>query len=245
MSEYITRIRTEQGDKQIDYNFLANLPQSDETLTMPGKFADSKATGDKIKKIEDSVEEINDGIGKMIDNVVNTHITEIASNNKAGHMSASDKAKLDGIDDNANNYSLPKASNTNLGGVTTTSNISSTDGLTPCPIIDGVPYCKNIDTVATTSEMNLLSGLSTISEKPKTTTVTLTSSAWIDKCQTIPVAHVTPNNLVIVSPNPYPDNYDAYIDADIRCIAQFDGELVFSYKYEPEMDVAVNVVIFI
>lgn len=39
-------------------------------------------------------------------------------------------------------YSLPTASST-LGGVKTTSTVTSTSGLTACPIIEGVPYYKN------------------------------------------------------------------------------------------------------
>lgn len=39
-------------------------------------------------------------------------------------------------------YSLPIASST-LGGVKTTSTVTSTSGLTACPIIEGVPYYKN------------------------------------------------------------------------------------------------------
>jgi hypothetical protein len=52
MAGYITRIRTESGDLQIDYDALANLPQSDSTLTIAGGFADAKAVGDKLKKID-------------------------------------------------------------------------------------------------------------------------------------------------------------------------------------------------
>ena len=50
-----------------------------------------------------------------------------------------EKTKLAGIAANANNYSLPTAGST-LGGVKTTSTVSSTIGLTAVPIIDGVPY---------------------------------------------------------------------------------------------------------
>lgn len=39
-------------------------------------------------------------------------------------------------------YSLPTASST-LGGVKTTSTVTSTSGLTACPIIEGVPYYKD------------------------------------------------------------------------------------------------------
>ena len=48
VSQYITKIRTNDGDKQIDYKALANLPNSDTTLATPGAFADSKAVGDAL-----------------------------------------------------------------------------------------------------------------------------------------------------------------------------------------------------
>lgn len=54
MSDYVTKIRTESGDKQIDYEALANLPQSDATLTKSGEFADAKVTGDALKKKADA-----------------------------------------------------------------------------------------------------------------------------------------------------------------------------------------------
>lgn len=59
-----------------------------------------------------------------------------------------EKAKLAGIAANANNYSLPTAGST-LGGVKTTSTVSSTTGLTAVPIINGVPYYKDTNTTYT------------------------------------------------------------------------------------------------
>ena len=50
MSEYVTKIRTDKGDKQIDYNALANLPIIDETLSHAGQLADAKAVGDGLAK---------------------------------------------------------------------------------------------------------------------------------------------------------------------------------------------------
>lgn len=59
-----------------------------------------------------------------------------------------EKTKLAGIATNANNYSLPTAGST-LGGVKTTSTVSSTTGLTAVPIIGGVPYYKDTNTTYT------------------------------------------------------------------------------------------------
>lgn len=59
-----------------------------------------------------------------------------------------EKTKLAGIAANANNYSLPTAGSA-LGGVKTTSTVSSTTGLTAVPIINGVPYYKDTNTTYT------------------------------------------------------------------------------------------------
>lgn len=48
-------------------------------------------------------------------------------------------------------YSLPTASSSTLGGVKTTSTVTSTSGLTACPIIGGVPYYKDTNTQTVTS----------------------------------------------------------------------------------------------
>lgn len=62
-------------------------------------------------------------------------------------------------DSNITIYSLPTASST-LGGVKTTSTVTSTSGLTACPIISGVVYYKDTNTTysaATTSAAGLMS----------------------------------------------------------------------------------------
>ena len=91
-----------------------------------------------------------------------------ASQSVAGLMSAADKKKLDGIAENANNYTytLPTASSSTLGGVKSGSTISSTSGLTACPIISGIPYYKegvaslsSLGITATATELNYTDGV--------------------------------------------------------------------------------------
>lgn len=99
-----------------------------------------------------------DGSGKLLVNVPWTAYG-VATTSVSGLMSSTDKTKLDGIATGANNYVLPTASST-LGGVKTTSTVTSTSGLTACPIISGVPYYKDTNTtysVATTSANGLMS----------------------------------------------------------------------------------------
>lgn len=82
-----------------------------------------------------------------------------ATTSTSGLMSAADKAKLDGVAAGANKYTLPTASTT-LGGVKTTSSVSSASGYTACPIISGVVYYKDTNTTysaATTSAAGLMS----------------------------------------------------------------------------------------
>ena len=93
-----------------------------------------------------------------------------ATSSAAGLMSASDKSKLDGIAAGANNYTytLPTASGSTLGGVKTTSSVTSATGYTACPIISGVPYYKDTNNTytlssfgvtATAAELNALDGI--------------------------------------------------------------------------------------
>lgn len=70
-----------------------------------------------------------------------------------------EKTKLAGIAVGANKYTLPTAAKDQLGGVKTTSTVTATTGLTPVPIIAGVPYYKDTNTtysVATASANGLM-----------------------------------------------------------------------------------------
>lgn len=83
-----------------------------------------------------------------------------------GLMSSTDKTKLDGIETGANNYSLPTASSSTLGGVKTTSTVTSNSGYTACPIISGVPYYKDTNTTYSTATTSA-NGLMSSSDKSK------------------------------------------------------------------------------
>ena len=69
MADYITKIQTVDGNKQIDYKALANLPTSlpasdvkawakkttpDTTLSNSGEAADAKTTGDKLSSLNEN-----------------------------------------------------------------------------------------------------------------------------------------------------------------------------------------------
>ena len=121
-----------------------------------------------------TVTELNyvDGVTSNIQTQLNGkaasgHTHSNVSTSAAGFMSASDKSKLDGIASGANAYTLPTASST-LGGVKTTSTVTSASGYTACPIIGGVPYYKDTNTTyslgsfgitATSAELNYVDGV--------------------------------------------------------------------------------------
>lgn len=72
-----------------------------------------------------------------------------ATSDVNGLMTSSDKIKLDGIAENANNYSLPSATDTTLGGIRVGSNITNTDGtlsLTKKNVTDALGYTPGTST---------------------------------------------------------------------------------------------------
>lgn len=123
-----------------------------------------------------------DSLRSLVDNKANNLDLETLQQTVAGKVDKegdkvlSDKnftdtyeTKLKGIEDNANNYTLPAASGSTLGGVKTTSRVNSPDGLDACPIIDGVPYYKDTTySIATTNQPGLLSA----SDKAKLDNIT-------------------------------------------------------------------------
>lgn len=124
----VSQLTNDSGYKTTDTNTTYTISKSGSTITLTG-------SDGKTSTVTDS--DTNTTYGA-------------ATQSAAGLMSAADKTKLDGIATGANNYTytLPTASST-LGGVKTTSTVTSTSGLTACPIISGVPYYKDTNTTYT------------------------------------------------------------------------------------------------
>ena len=73
--------------------------------------------------------------------------------------------KLNGIEEGANKYTLPKATNKTLGGVTTTSTVADVSAaLIAVPIINGVPYYENTTYAEATTDV---AGLMSAADKAK------------------------------------------------------------------------------
>lgn len=149
-------------------NKLAGIATGANKYTLPAATASTLGgvkTGDNITNnsgvISLSKENVTDALGYTPPTKDTTYSE--ATTSADGLMSSEDKAKLDGIAAGANKYTLPTAGSA-LGGVKTTSTVTSTSGLTAVPIISGVPYYKDTTYGAATSSAN---GLMSKADKAK------------------------------------------------------------------------------
>ena len=130
--------------------------------------------------------------GSMSDVYINS-----ATSSVAGVMSAADKAKLDGIAANANNYSLPTASASTLGGIKVGSNLSINNGVlsgtadthytsknvvasttngTTNGSATGTVYLNHVETTGLTSSHAIKSGTNTLVSSDASGNITITAS---------------------------------------------------------------------
>ena len=74
----------------------------------------------------------------------------------------------------------------------------------------------------------------------KAVTVTLTASGWgTGNTQTVSVADVTADSIVVVAPTPA--SRTAYMESDVFCSAQGTRTLTFACDGKPAENVSVNV----
>lgn len=153
MAQLITRIRTESGDLQIDYDALANLPQSDKTLSKDGGFADAKATSEAIKNATVGIDGTLENQGQAADakavgtkfNTIENAITEINSAVSTAQGTADNALSKTGGD---------MSGNINMGE-------------------------KNITNLAAPTNDNDAVNKKYVDEKYFSETVTLTASKWV------------------------------------------------------------------
>ena len=103
-------------DSKVDYSDLSSYAHKSDAVKNISSIIDKNLTGygEQILKITYASNSL--GEVKISD----------ASNNSNGFMSISDKQKLDNIADFANNYTLPTASETTLGGIKVSKNAAGT-----------------------------------------------------------------------------------------------------------------------
>lgn len=99
-------------------------------------------------------------------------------------------------------------------------------------------YLASIGEGVSTEEARAMLGV----VSAKTATVTLPAANWVDKAQTVSVAGVTADNIVILTHAP--GSYSEYVDNFVHCTAQANGTLTFACEIAPSVDIEVNIAIF-
>ena len=109
-------------DEYVNQNAFSNITVG-ETTVEADTTTDTLtfASGDNITIVADASSD------KIVISAIDTTY-DVATQSKAGLMSSGDKTKLDGIEEGANNYALPEATTSTLGGVKTGDNITNTNG---------------------------------------------------------------------------------------------------------------------
>ena len=162
---------TAEGGEIIDTNTTYSLSKSGSMITLTGSDGSTSTVAD-----------------------ANTTYGE-ASQSAAGLLSANDKKKLDGIATGANNYTLPTASSSALGGVKVGNNITNSNGtisLTKANVVAALGYTPPTTDTNTTYNpaTTSVNGLMSAADKAKldsfnnyciaagTTNGGITSSMW-------------------------------------------------------------------
>lgn len=120
-----TTVTAEQTRAEAAEQKLASDLASEITRSKGAESANATAIANEIERAT--------GVEDALNNDVNQLYTQKVDKVEGKGLSTNDyttaeKQKLAGIEDNANNYTLPKASSSVLGGVKTGSNITNTDG---------------------------------------------------------------------------------------------------------------------
>ena len=104
------------------------------------------------------------------------HTHSDATTSAAGFMSATDKTKLDGVASNANNYSLPTATDSVLGGIKVGSNLSISSGVLSATDTNTVTSVGISGDLSTGNIELRGSGATTISKSGGTITISSTDT---------------------------------------------------------------------
>lgn len=105
--------------KVAETGYFYNIKESSTSIPLNnGLFAEVKQTT-FLQIVTNCINNLSNLIQQF-----NTHKGTMATPSQDGHMSSSDKSKLDGIANNANNYSLPVATTGSLGGIIVGNNLT-------------------------------------------------------------------------------------------------------------------------
>ena len=235
MGQLITKVRTDVGDIQIDYNGLANLPKSDPTLKQEGNFADAKATGDAINKaVEDLTGQMDALTYEDVGALPDTYIPPVTSvGGKTGDITFGDGIDVSGeVITNSGVRSV--STGTENGTISVNTNGSSVD--VPVQGLGSAAYTESDDyapAVHTHSSLYM---------------ATLLASNWSEEA---PYTQNVDIDGILASDNPFVDlnmedvtvdNIEDYQDA-WQCVSRIlaeDGFITaYCYTDMPEVDMKI------
>lgn len=241
MSDYVTRIRTESGDLQIDYNALANLPTlgalapkdivakkdlSNEVQASLGKADTALQESDKVE-LQSEINNRQATITGGASTITSENLTpnRVLVSNGDGKVAVSDITStelnyLDGVSSNLQKQLDEKPA---LDHKHTASDISG--GIVDLDMIPTIPYTK-------------ISGVQ-VTHIDKT--ATLAKASWSSLKQTVSVNGVTADNTIIVTPAPA--SFLEWRNAGVYCSGQTAGKLTFTCETVPTVDLTANIVI--
>lgn len=151
-------------DDVVEYAAKANFPTTGEA----GKIYVDLATNKTYRWGGSAYAEISQSLAigtTATTAAAGNHGHSAATTSTAGFMSAADKSKLDGITAGANKYTLPTASETQLGGVKVGTNLTITDGVLAAKDTTYSAATTSADGLMSKSDKSKLDGIATGANK--------------------------------------------------------------------------------
>ena len=99
MATYIQGIQTSVGVVKYDYNYLANLPESDMTLSKQGAFADALVVGRKLTQLGADVDKLKESMTAVQKSISDLQSADSSSNTSIEQINT---AEIKKSADNAN-----------------------------------------------------------------------------------------------------------------------------------------------
>lgn len=195
MADSILKIRTQNGDKPISYQGLADKPVANKTLDIEGEFADAKAVGDKFNKMSKEIVQLNDELLKASFEVNSLKSQLKALNQKVDNYHSGTSAEEYNIIATLNNCSINNTAKTikkgNPYSATITANagytmesITCTMGGTNIPVNDGA-----INISSATGDIVIIA---TAIEEQTDPVETYNVALYLTKCTSSNTATTTP-----------------------------------------------------
>ena len=103
MATYIQGIQTSVGVVKYDYNYLANLPESDMTLSKQGAFADALVVGRKLTQLGADVDKLKESMTAVQKSISDLQSADSSSNTSIEQINTSLLSMTNNIETIQNN----------------------------------------------------------------------------------------------------------------------------------------------